>query len=119
MLVEIAYLLYLLISIGVTVYVGNVLSKNGSLFLINCFEEKEELANAINQMLLVGFYLINIGFVSLALGYGDTPYDSQTAIVYVSTKIGFSLLVLGVMHLSIMLLISIFKKTMKSSISRA
>ena len=33
------------------------------------------LVDSINHLLLVGFYLVNIGFVSLALRYGTKPTD--------------------------------------------
>ena len=56
------------------------------------------MADAVNKMLLVGFYLVNIGFVSLFLQFGDKPESLIEAIEYISTKIGVVLLVLGGMH---------------------
>jgi hypothetical protein len=56
------------------------------------------MADAVNKLLLVGFYLINFGFVSLYLKYGDQPESLIEAIEYISNKIGVVLLVLGVMH---------------------
>jgi hypothetical protein len=52
----------------------------------------------VNQLLVVGFYLINIGYVTLALKYGERPTDSAQAIEVLSTKVGLVLLVLGGMH---------------------
>lgn len=113
MIVEITYLLYLLISIAITIWVGNTLSKNGLVFLIDGFGGKETLAKSINHMLLVGFYLVNIGFVNIALRYGRKPEDLQTAIEYLSTKIGFVLIVLGGMHLFNVVLINSFRSKFK------
>ncbi len=110
MIIEATYLLYLILSIAITVWVGNTLSKNGLVFLMSSFNNKKELVEAITHMLLVGFYLINIGFVALALRHGSKPSDLQTSIEYVSTKVGLVLLVLGAMHLFIMLLINKFRK---------
>ena len=39
------------------------------------FHGREKLADSVNHLLLVGFYLINLGFVCLALRYGDKPTD--------------------------------------------
>ena len=64
----------------------------------NAFLGNRELADSVNHLLVVGFYLINVGFVSLALKYGDKPTDLETAIESLSTKMGFVLLVLGGMH---------------------
>jgi hypothetical protein len=93
-----SYLTYLLISIAVTVWVANTLHKNGRLFLIDAFHGNEPLADSVNQLLVVGFYLINIGYVSIALKNGPKPEDLIEAIEYLSTKIGIVLLVLGAMH---------------------
>jgi hypothetical protein len=52
----------------------------------------------VNHLLVVGFYLINVGYVTLALKYGARPGDLTTAIEALSTKIGRVLIVLGFMH---------------------
>ena len=65
---------------------------------IDSFLGNAELADSVNHLLVVGFYLINIGYVSLALKYGDKPSDLATAIESLSTKVGMVLIVLGVMH---------------------
>ena len=55
------YALYLAISIALTVWVAKTLHKNGRLFLVDAFHGNEPLADSINHLLLVGFYLINVG----------------------------------------------------------
>lgn len=93
-----AYVGYLVLSIGLTAWVARTLSKNGRVFLIDSFLGNVALADSVNHLLVVGFYLINIGYVSLALKYGDKPTDLATAIESLSTKVGMVLIVLGVMH---------------------
>jgi len=93
-----SYLTYLLISIAVTVWVARTLHSNGRIFLVDTFLGNEPLADSVNHLLVVGFYLVNVGYVSLALKYGDKPKDVAQAIEYLSTKIGVVLLVLGAMH---------------------
>ena len=92
------YLIYLTISIGVTVWVARTLHKAGRIFLVDSFLGNESLADSVNHLLVVGFYLINVGYVTLALRYGDKPQTTSQAIEVLSTKIGIVLLVLGVMH---------------------
>ncbi len=92
------YLAYLLISIPLTIWVARTLHKNGRIFLVDSFLGNEPLADSINHLLVVGFYLVNIGFVSLALKYGDKPTDLQGVFEALSTKVGVVLLVLGAMH---------------------
>ena len=92
------YALYLAISIALTVWVTRTLHKNGRVFLIDAFHGNETLADSINHLLLVGFYLINIGYVTLALKYGDKPANLQEGLEALSTKVGAVLLILGAMH---------------------
>ena len=74
------------------------LSRNGRVFLIDTFLHNEPLADAVNNLLVVGFYLINVGYVALALRYGARPTDPAGTIESMSTKVGLVLLVLGGMH---------------------
>src|SRR5579859_7053217 len=74
------YLLYLAISVALTIWVARTLHKNGRVFLVDSFLGNEGLADSVNHLLVVGFYLINIGFVTLALKYGDKAVDAQTGL---------------------------------------
>jgi hypothetical protein len=94
-----AYLAYLAASVGLTIWVAQTLYKNGRIFLVDTFLGNEGLADSVNRLLVVGFYLINVGAVSLALKYGTKPNNKVEGIEFFSTKIGLVLLVLGVMHL--------------------
>lgn len=98
MIIVASYLAYLSISIGVTIWVAETLHRNGRIFLVDSFHGNEALADSVNHLLVVGFYLVNIGYVSLALKHGVKPQNLQESIEYLSTKIGVVLLVLGAMH---------------------
>jgi hypothetical protein len=92
------HLAYLAISVALTVWVARTLHRNGRIFLVECFRGNAELADSVNHLLVVGFYLINIGYVTLALKYGVAAEDAQRALETLSTKVGLVLLVLGFMH---------------------
>ena len=92
------YLVYLGISIALTVWVARTLHRNGRLFLIDCLHGNTALADSLNHLLVVGFYLINVGFVTLALRFGVSAGDLKEALESLSTKVGLVLLVLGFMH---------------------
>jgi hypothetical protein len=94
----ITYLTYLTFSVGLTVWVARTLHKNGRIFLVDSFLGNEKLADSVNHLLVVGFYLINIGYVALALKYGDKPLSTPETIETISTKVGTVMIVLGVMH---------------------
>jgi hypothetical protein len=92
------YLAYLAISVALTVWVARTLHKNGRIFLVDSFLGNEQLADSVNHLLVVGFYLINIGYVTLALKYGVAAANAQESVETLSTKVGLVLLVLGAMH---------------------
>lgn len=98
MYIVIAYSVYLAIALSVTVWVAHTLHRNGRAFLADAFHRNTDLADSVNHLLVVGFYLINVGFVAQALRTTVTPKDPREVIELVSDKIGIVLLVLGVMH---------------------
>ena len=97
-IIVVTYLVYLLISVSLTIWVARTLYKRGAIFLVDAFQGNAELADSVNHLLVVGFYLINIGYVSLALKTGATILTSRSAIELLSDKVGMVLLILGAMH---------------------
>ncbi|MFH9978265.1 hypothetical protein ACH4ND_03220 [Streptomyces sp. NPDC017179] len=95
----IAYVIYLLVSIGLTVWVARTLSSNGRIFLADVLHGDDRLADAVNHLLVVGFYLVNLGFVALYLSGDQHIDDARGVFEALSTKLGVVLLVLGAMHL--------------------
>lgn len=106
---HISYAVYLAISIGMTIWVARVLSRSGQVFLTRCFGHDEELATSTNRLLVIGFYLVNIGFISMRLH--AWPAEQIELIPALGSRIGLSILVLGVMHFVNMLLIARFGRT--------
>lgn len=94
------YVIYLVLSISLTIWVARTLSRSGQVFLADVFHGNEKIADAVNHLLVVGFYLVNLGFVALWLrGGDDTVANVQGIFTALSYKVGTVLLVLGVMHL--------------------
>ncbi|NUP40095.1 MAG: hypothetical protein HOY76_24545 [Streptomyces sp.] len=98
-LTVVAYAVYLAVSIGLTVWVARTLSSNGRIFLADVLNGDEKLADAVNHLLVVGFYLVNLGFVALYLKSADSIDTARQVFEELSVKLGVVLLVLGVMHL--------------------
>jgi len=92
------YGVYIVISIALTIWVGRTLHKNGRIFLVDVFAGNDALADSVNHLLLVGFYLVNFGFVSLALKLQTHVRDAIESVEVLSYKIGYVLVVLGAMH---------------------
>ena len=93
-----SYLTYLAITVPLTMWVARTLSTNGRVFLEDVFDDNAALAEAINKLLVVGFYLLNVGFVMLYLRTGSLVIDLSTMIEVVSVKVGAVMVVLGLVH---------------------
>lgn len=107
-----AYAVYLGLSILLTIWVARTLSASGEIFLIRCFGQDQELARSTNQLLVIGFYLINLGFISLRLS--DWYPGTQSLVGELGYRIGMTLLVLGAMHFFNMLMIARLGRTVRS-----
>ena len=94
----IAYIIYIVLSIGITIWVAQTLFKNGRIFVIDAFAGNEKMADAVNHLLLVGFYLVNVGFIALFMRFGTKPENVQQVFEFVATKIGIVLFFLGIAH---------------------
>ena len=92
------YMIYLAVSIALTIWVARTLHKNGRVILEDVFHGNEALADSVNHLLVVGFYLINFGYVTLALKLGYVVSTAEQSIEALSVKVGMVLLVLGGMH---------------------
>ena len=92
------YVVYLLITVPLTIWVATTLSSNGRVFLEDVFTGSEALAHAVNRLLVVGFYLLNLGFVVLFLRISDPVEDLGGLFDTLSIKVGVVMLTLGVLH---------------------
>lgn len=106
----ITYGLYLALAVAMTIWVAKTLHKSGRIFLVECFHGNTELADSVNHLLVVGFYLINIGFVSLYLKTTESVIGAQGVFETLSGKMGVVLLVLGGMHFFNLLLFTKLRK---------
>ena len=108
--VAICYISYLAISIGLTIWVARTLYRSGRVFLLDAFHGNADLADSVNHLLVVGFYLINIGYIALALKTTSALATFREAIELESTKIGVVLLILGAMHFFNVLVLAKMRK---------
>lgn len=98
------YLLYGGISVGLTIWLARTLFRHGAVFLADAFEDQPGLADAVNRLLVVGFYLLNLGYAFLTLRAERAP-DAVAALETLVTKVGFLLVSLGVLHFANMYVI--------------
>jgi hypothetical protein len=111
----ITYSLYLFFSVTITVWVGNTLFKHGRVFLVEIFRGNTEMADAVNKLLLVGFYLINTGYAVFSLSTSHSVGDLTSMIERLSLKVGGIILTLGLMHFFNLFLLFRLRKKSKES----
>ena len=93
------YVLYLLITVPLTVAVARTLHRNGKVFLHDVFRGNDDLAAAVNHLLVVGFYLLNLGYVALFLKTSREVSGAEPVLEALSNRVGIVALVLGCVHL--------------------
>jgi hypothetical protein len=84
--------------VPLTIWVAMTLSRNGQVFLEDVFEDRLDLANAVNKLLVVGFYLLNLGFVLIYLRSDDRVLSLSQMLESLSGRVGIVMLVLGAIH---------------------
>lgn len=98
MYVPLAYFGYLIVSVLLTIWVARTLHRSGRVFLVDAFHGNEPLADSVNNLLKIGFYLINLGYIALYLQTYNPLQTLRQVIELESTKLGAVALVLGLMH---------------------
>jgi uncharacterized membrane protein len=93
------YLLYLAVTGPLTVWVARALQRHGKVFLIDVFHGDERLASAVNHLLVIGFYLLNLGYVTMFLTMRGQVDDARELLEVLSAKVGGVAIVLGLVHL--------------------
>jgi hypothetical protein len=63
----IAYAIYLSITIFIILRVGKICYKNGNIYVAELIPNHADICQKINQILLLGYYLLNIGYCAMTL----------------------------------------------------
>ncbi len=97
-----SYLLVLLLGLGLTLIVGQILLRTGQDYLAEVFDNRRT-ARSVNRLLGLLFHLIVLGILAL-ISTMDVSVDGELQTVV--TKLGVILLVLGVAHGGTMLILA-------------
>lgn len=93
-----SYTVYLVITLFVIFWVGSTLYRNGRPFVIMCLGGSVTVADAVNKMLLAGYYLVNAGYAVLTLKIWENVTSFIGVLQVLSFKLGLLVLLLGTMH---------------------
>jgi hypothetical protein len=98
---NVVYLVYIALSVLLVLGTGWQLFKYGAVFLKDVFAQEPELAGAVNRLLLMGFYLVSLGFILLTATsstHGPDGAPSGDAFRILTLKLGGVAMLLGVVH---------------------
>ncbi|WP_343691796.1 hypothetical protein [Chitinophaga sp.] len=104
-----AYIIYLFITYLVTVRVGFLFFRNGRVYILGLLKGDVSLTDFINKILLVGYYLVNLGYAAVMISCWSEVHNWLEMLTSITTMTGRILLTLSVMHYINMALILLIK----------
>ena len=108
-----SYSIYGCISFYIIFYVGKLFYRNGRVFILRLFDGNEPLTDTTNNILLIGYYLFNLGYSVFQLSFWEKVNGTDTLISSVSHKTGILVLILAVTHYFNMIFIYLLSKRKK------
>ena len=109
------YFIYIAANVLLTIWVGRTLYRNGRPFLVSVFKE-DGLADSVNRLLVIGFYLVNFGAAAILINTGGVPGSIADMLKQTVTRIGVVLLVLGFMHFNNLLVLHIIRRPLRQKV---
>ncbi len=91
------YVTYAAVSIGLIVWLARTLFAHGAVFLEGVFDDNPKMAEAVNRLLVTGFYMLNLGYAALLL-QANAAASPVEAVEVLVRKLGVLLVSLGVLH---------------------
>jgi hypothetical protein len=112
-----AYIIFLALIVFIIVYAGRYFYTNGRIFIISLFNGNVSLADYVNKLLLIAYYLFNIGYSFLKLKQWKKITDFEMLVSSLASNIGVLILILAVMHYFNMLVIYLLSHSKSFSIT--
>lgn len=105
-----AYMIYLALMIFIIVYVGKLFYRNGRVFILSLFRNNAMLTDHVNHLLLVAYYLFNIGYAFFTLRQWESIENIQSLIAVIAANMGVLIFILAITHYLNMFLIYYLSK---------
>jgi hypothetical protein len=106
-----AYMIYIAMMFFIIVYVGKYFYDNGRIFIIALLNGNVSLADYINKLLLVAYYLFNIGYAFIKLKSWPKIGSIEALFSSLAVNMGALILILACTHYFNMLAIYLLSKS--------
>jgi hypothetical protein len=93
----VVYGIYIVIAAALTAWLARTLFRSGVAFLHDVFVDRPELADAVNRLLVVGFYMLNLGY-ALYILRAARGLDVFEAVQFLVNRLAVLLVTLAGMH---------------------
>jgi len=92
------YIVFLAVTVFIIGKVGMVFFRNGRLFILSLFHNDAAFTDHTNRLLLLGYYLLNIGYAFVSIRTWPAVSSAAVLIATLGTRIGVLLVLLAVVH---------------------
>jgi len=92
------YCIYLPIIAVIMVKVGWMFYTHGEVFLLHLFQSDQTAVKPINNLLLTGYYLVNIGYAIITIAYWETIASIPQIFNTLGEHLGAIIIGLAVLH---------------------
>lgn len=111
-----SYGIYGILTYYITVHVGWICYKHGIHYLKEEIQD-DKVAGTINNILLAGYYLLNLGYALLRISHWPTMSTTLDVVETVAYRVGSIVMLLGLMHgFNILLIYLLRKKQIKMNV---
>ena len=94
----IGYVIYLLITTFIIIKVGKICYRNGNIYVAQLIPEHEDLCQKTNQVLLIGYYLLNLGYCAMTLISWDKIISNSQLVEVISIKTAIIVCIIAMLH---------------------
>lgn len=94
----IGYVIYLLITTFIIINVGKICYRNGNIYVAQLIPEHEDLCQKTNQVLLIGYYLLNLGYCAMTLISWDKIISYSQLVEVISIKTATIICIIAMLH---------------------
>lgn len=114
----VGYIIFLILAYLITVHVGWVFFKRGRVYILFLMENDIRYTDAINRLLLIGYYLLNLGHAAFMISCWKQIHSFESLISYTGSMLGRLIIILAVLHYINMGVIFFLSKRHKKSLKQ-
>ena len=92
------YSIYIPITFVIMIKIGWLFYRHGEIYLIHLFQQNTQLVKSINNILLIGYYLTNLGYAIFSIAYWEQLNSIIQIINSLSYRLGIIIFGLAILH---------------------